>query len=39
MSTVSVVYHSGMGHTTMMAEAVAKGAGGVAGVDVNLISI
>ncbi len=39
MSTVSVVYHSGMGHTKMMAEAVAKGAGGVEDVDVNLIPI
>ena len=39
MSTVSVVYHSGMGHTKMMAEAVAKGAADVEGVDVNFIPI
>ncbi len=39
MSTVSVVYHSGMGHTKMMAEAVTKGAGDVEGVEVNLIPI
>jgi len=39
MSTVSVVFHSGMGHTKMMAEAVAKGAGAVEGVRANLISI
>ena len=39
MTTVSVVYHSGMGHTQKMAEAVAKGAAEVDGVQVNLISI
>ena len=39
MTTVSVVYHSGMGHTQKMAEAVAKGAGDVDGVQVNLIAI
>ena len=38
-TTVSVVYHSGMGHTKMMAEAVAKGAGSVEGVDVTVIAI
>ncbi len=39
MITVSVVFHSGMGHTQKMAEAVAKGAGEVAGVTVSLIPI
>ena len=39
MTTVSIVYHSGMGHTQKMAEAVAKGAGDVAGVEVDLIAI
>lgn len=39
MTTISVVYHSGMGHTQKMAEAVAKGAGDVAGVQANLIAI
>ncbi len=39
MTTLSVVYHSGSGHTTRMAEAVAKGAGSVAGVKVNLLAI
>ncbi len=39
MPKVSVVYHTGMGHTKMMAEAVAKGAGGVEGVDVTVIAI
>jgi len=39
MTTVSIVYHSGMGHTQKMAEAVARGAGKVNGVQVNLIAI
>ncbi len=39
MTTISVIYHSGMGHTTKMAEAVAKGAGGVADTQVNLLFI
>ncbi len=39
MTTVSIVYHSGSGHTTKLAEAVAKGAGGVAGVKVQTIAI
>lgn len=39
MSTVSIIYHSGGGHTTKLAEAVAKGAGSVAGVTVNTIVI
>jgi NAD(P)H dehydrogenase (quinone) len=39
MTTISIVYHSGMGHTKKMAEAVARGAGEVDGVKANLISI
>jgi NAD(P)H dehydrogenase (quinone) len=39
MTTVAVVYHSGTGHTQKMAEAVAEGAGSVAGVRANLIAI
>lgn len=39
MSTVSIIYHSGGGHTTKLAEAVAKGAASVAGVKVNTIAI
>lgn len=39
MSTVSIIYHSGGGHTAKLAEAVAKGAASVAGVKVNTIVI
>jgi NAD(P)H dehydrogenase (quinone) len=39
MKTVSVIYYSGAGHTAKMAEAVAKGAGSVADVKVNLLAI
>ena len=39
MATISVIYHSGMGHTTKMAEAVAEGAGGVAGTKVHFLAI
>jgi NAD(P)H dehydrogenase (quinone) len=39
MPTVSIVYHSGSGHTTALAEAVASGARSVAGTTVNLLSI
>jgi len=39
MSTVSVIYFSGSGHTTKMAEAVHGGAASVAGVKTNLIAI
>jgi len=39
MSTVSIVYHSGSGHTTKLAEAVAKGAASVPDVKVNSIAI
>jgi NAD(P)H dehydrogenase (quinone) len=39
MTTVSIVYFSGSGHTTKLAEAVNKGAASVAGVKTNLIAI
>jgi NAD(P)H dehydrogenase (quinone) len=39
MITVSVIYHSGTGHTAKMAEAVAKGAGSVPDVTVHLLAI
>jgi NAD(P)H dehydrogenase (quinone) len=39
MPTVSVIYFSGGGHTTKLAEAVNKGAASVAGVKTNLIAI
>jgi NAD(P)H dehydrogenase (quinone) len=39
MTTVSIVYHSGSGHTAKMAEAVAKGAGSINDVKVNLLAI
>jgi NAD(P)H dehydrogenase (quinone) len=39
MSTVSIIYFSGSGHTAKMAEAVTKGAASVAGVKTNLIAI
>ncbi len=39
MITVSIIYHSGTGHTTKMAEAVAKGASSVADVKVQTIAI
>ncbi len=39
MSTVSVIYFSGSGHTTKLAEAVVHGAASVAGVKTHLISI
>lgn len=39
MTTVSIVYHSGTGHTAKLAEAVAKGAGSVADVNVKIISL
>lgn len=39
MTTVSIVYHSGSGHTAKMAEAVAKGAGSVNDVKANLLAI
>ena len=39
MTTVTILYHSGSGHTAKMAEAVAKGAGAVPGVKANLIAL
>jgi NAD(P)H dehydrogenase (quinone) len=39
MTTVSIVYHSGSGHTAKMAEAVARGAGSVNDVKVNLLAL
>ena len=39
MTTVSIVYHSGSGHTKKMAEAVHTGADSVNNVQANLISI
>jgi NAD(P)H dehydrogenase (quinone) len=39
MTTLSIIYFSGSGHTTKLAEAVQKGAASVAGVNVNLIAI
>ena len=37
MTTVAIVYHSGYGHTQAIAEAVAAGAQGVAGVKTTLV--
>lgn len=39
MPTVSIIYFSGSGHTTKLAEAVTKGAGSVTGVQTHLIAI
>jgi NAD(P)H dehydrogenase (quinone) len=39
MPTVSIIYFSGSGHTTKLAEAVQKGAASVAGVQTNVIAI
>jgi len=39
MTTVSIIYFSGTGHTAKLAEAVAKGSSSVAGVKTNLIAI
>ncbi len=39
MPSVSVVYFSGMGHTRLMAEAVAEGAGQVSGTTAHLLPI
>ena len=39
MVIISVVYHSGDGHTRMMADAVLKGVNSIKKVDANLISI
>lgn len=39
MARVAVVYHSGFGHTKVVAEAVAQGARAVAGTEVDLIPV
>jgi multimeric flavodoxin WrbA len=39
MSNVAIVYHSGYGHTQAVAEAVAEGAAGLAGVKVSLVPV
>ena len=39
MTTVSIIYFSGSGHTTKLAEAVRQGSASVAGVTTNLIAI
>lgn len=39
MAKVVIVYHSGFGHTKVVAEAVHRGAGGVAGVEATLIPV
>lgn len=39
MTTITVIYHSGSGHTTKLAEAVATGASSVAGVQVDLVAL
>ena len=39
MSTISIIYFSGAGHTGKLAEAVAKGAESVAGTSVHLLAI
>lgn len=39
MTKVAVVYHSGYGHTAAIAKAVARGAAGVAGADVQLMPV
>ena len=39
MTTIAVVYHSGFGHTEKQAQAVAEGAGGVAGAKAILVPV
>jgi multimeric flavodoxin WrbA len=39
MSNIAIVYHSGFGHTKALAEAVDKGAEGIAGAKVSLIEV
>jgi hypothetical protein len=39
MTTVSIVYHLGSGHTLKMAEAVHAGAASIEGVDAHLLSV
>ncbi|WP_370334571.1 NAD(P)H-dependent oxidoreductase [Parvularcula marina] len=38
MTKVAIIYHSGYGHTKLVAEAVAEGAAGVDGVSVDLVT-
>lgn len=38
MTTVAIVYHSGYGHTKVLAESVARGVGHVEGVDAQLLT-
>jgi multimeric flavodoxin WrbA len=39
VTNVAIVYHSGYGHTKVLAEQIAKGAGGVAGTEVLLVPV
>ncbi len=39
MASITVVYHSGFGHTKVLAEAVARGAQSVAGASVNIVRV
>jgi len=39
MKTVSIIYHSGMGHTKKMAEAVKKGAASVPDIKAEILEI
>ena len=39
MTNLYIVYFSGSGHTTKMAEAIAKGAGAAAGTQVQALAI
>lgn len=39
MVNISVLYHSGFGHTKALAQAVAKGASGVADAEVHMVSV
>jgi NAD(P)H dehydrogenase (quinone) len=39
VTSIAIVYHSGFGHTTVLAQAVAAGAGSVAGTEVHLVPV
>ncbi len=39
MAKIAIVYHSGFGHTKVLAEAVAKGAASIAGTTVDLVPV
>lgn len=39
MTSIAIVYHSGFGHTKVLAEAVAAGASAVAGTQVHLVAV